>query len=223
MKRIRMQVALGAALAAAAAADAQPGGRAESAAAAEPKVIKEIKLENAGFETGDFLPSGWEQSAQIDGVEYVYQKDAGHDSQRSVCIRKKAQRFFPVAAWTHTTPHDGTSRKLLVRAQVKAEGVRKAILDVSFKRAGGKWSHQWAAYIGPQTGVGNASEEPKPFNHDWTEYSGVVAIPPDAEELIIGLQMYGPGTVCFDDVRAAYVADETPASLYDNEGQPRRQ
>ena len=59
-------------------------------------------------------------------------------------------------------------------------------------------SHKWAAYIGAQ----QASD--RPTTHDWKEYSGRVAIPPGTDKIQIGLQIYGPGKVWFDEVRAAY-------------------
>ena len=88
---------------------------------------------------------------------------------------------------------------LEVSAQVKAKKMTKAILDVLFLDKDGKWiSHKWAAYIG--------SKKPgdPPANHDWKKYSGKVEIPPRTAKLCIGLQVYGPGKVWFDDVQASY-------------------
>jgi RNA polymerase sigma-70 factor (ECF subfamily) len=60
-------------------------------------------------------------------------------------------------------------------------------------------SHEWASYIGAK----EAKDEPA--THDWKEYRGKVKIPPQARKIQIGLQIYGPGKVWFDEVRATYV------------------
>ena len=111
--------------------------------------------------------------------------------------------------------HTGASSKLRASAWVKAENVHKVILDVQFVDKGGGETHQWAAYIGARA-AGD-----RPANHGWKQYSGVVAIPAGAKLLRIALQIYGPGTVWFDDVSAEYVPDDTPASLYDDKGNPK--
>jgi RNA polymerase sigma-70 factor (ECF subfamily) len=86
-----------------------------------------------------------------------------------------------------------------VTAQVKAEGVTKAIIDVIFLDGDGEWiGHKWACYIG-----GKEAKDP-PANHDWKEYAGRVEIPPAAKTIQIGLQIYGPGKVWFDEVHATY-------------------
>jgi RNA polymerase sigma-70 factor (ECF subfamily) len=85
-------------------------------------------------------------------------------------------------------------------SQIKAEKVTKAILDVVFLDDKGEWiSHEWAAYIGAKK-----ANDP-PADHDWKEYSGRVKIPKGTKKIQIGLQIYGPGKVWFDEVRAAYV------------------
>ncbi len=64
----------------------------------------------------------------------------------------------------------------------------------------GEWiSHEWASYIGAE------DEDDPPANHDWMEYSGRVDIPTGTREVQIALQIYGPGKVWFDDVRARYL------------------
>ncbi len=64
----------------------------------------------------------------------------------------------------------------------------------------GDWiSHEWAAYIGAKE-----ANDP-PADHDWNEYSGRVKIPQGTKKIQVGLQIYGPGKVWFDDVRAEYV------------------
>ena len=89
----------------------------------------------------------------------------------------------------------GDSPRLKVSAWVKAEKATKAILDAQFLDGDGKWSHAWVAYIGAKE-----ANDP-PVTHDWKRYEGVVAIPPGTKQIIIAPQIYGPGTVWFDDRR----------------------
>ena len=47
-------------------------------------------------------------------------------------------------------------------------------------------------------------------NHDWKRYEGVVAIPEGTKQILIATQIYGPGTVWFDDLDAEYTDDPAP-------------
>ena len=83
---------------------------------------------------------------------------------------------------------------------MKAEKVTKAILDVIFLDEKGDWiSHKWAAYVGAQ------QPNDPPADHNWKEYSGQVKIREGTKKIQVGLQIYGPGKVWFDDARAKYV------------------
>ena len=82
---------------------------------------------------------------------------------------------------------------------VKAEQAYKAILDLQYTDAQGERGHQWAAYIGARE-----SGDP-PADHDWQLYSGEVDLPAGTTELTVGLQIYGPGTVWFDDIELVRV------------------
>lgn len=175
----------------------------------------ELKLDNPGFEKGEKAVAGWEEGAGIDGVKYKWDRKIGHESSSSLCIRKTANRYFPTAQWNQTVTNSGKTSKLELSAWVKADKMHKAILDVAFVDKQGKWSHQWAAFIGVRR------NGDKPADHDWKRCSGVVAIPPDTERITVGLQVYGPGTIWFDDVEAKFVPDGTPASLYDDKGKPK--
>ncbi|MBU0639667.1 MAG: hypothetical protein KKB50_12440 [Planctomycetes bacterium] len=159
---------------------------------------RQLALDNCGFEEGDKAPSGWQQGAQVPGVTYIWDKKVGHKSKSSLCLKKTAKRFFPIAQWTQSVAHSGDSSKLALSALVKARQAHKAILDVQFLNADGKWSHEWAAYIGAK----KAGDEPA--SHDWKRYSGTLSIPKGTQKIVIGLQIYGPGTVWFDDVKAEY-------------------
>ncbi len=166
--------------------------------------VAELKLENGSMEQGDAAPRGWRKGAAVPGVEYVWDRAVGHDSQSSLRLQKTAQRYFPIAQWHQFVPNSGTASKLKVTAWVKAEKAAKGIVDAVFFAQDGSVSHQWIAYIGAKD-----ANEP-PVSHDWKEYSGVAEIPPGTARLGIALQIYGPGTIWFDDVRAEFVPDETP-------------
>jgi len=189
---------------------------AQSKPAAEKNAAETgLALKNPGFEEGGKAPAGWEEGTAIGGVEYVWDKKTGYKSPASVCIKKTAERYFPIAEWRQTVPNTGKTAKLRLSAWVKAEQAYKGILDVWFVGEDGKEMHQWAAYIGAK------QPTDPPADHDWKEYSGVVAIPKGTKSIRIALQVYGPGTLWFDNVSAAYVPEDTPVSLYDEKGNPK--
>jgi predicted esterase len=152
-----------------------------------------------GFETGQRAPEGWQQGTAVPGVQYIWDKNTAFEGKASLCLKKTAQRFFPIADWSRVVRHEGTGRMLTVSAQVKAEQAAKAVIDVLFLDAQGNWiKHEWAAYIGAKE-----AGDP-PANHDWKEYAGTVEIPPGTKLVRLGLQIYGPGTVWFDALTAGY-------------------
>jgi hypothetical protein len=167
--------------------------------------VGENILKNSGVEAGGEAPEAWEQGAAIDGVAYSWDKAAAFEGKASLRIEKTANRYFPIAQWSQTVDRTGSSSALAVSAQVKAEKMTKAILDVIFLDKDGQWiSHQWASYIGSKK-----NGQP-PANHDWKKYAGSVKIPPKTAKITIALQVYGPGKVWFDDVQARYGTPVVP-------------
>lgn len=159
---------------------------------ASPNLLSNPSLEEGEGET----PKHWTHGSKIDGVEYFWDRKTAHEGKASVGFHKTAKRYFPIAQWHQVIERPGESPSLRVTVQVKAEGLTKAILDVVFLDEGGdSFGHAWVAYIGEADGG-------QPITHDWKEYQGVVAIPKEAKRLMIGLQIYGPGKVWFDDVTA---------------------
>lgn len=158
------------------------------------------------FEKGGAAPEGWRQGAAIPGVKYVWEKRAASHGERSLGLRKTEDRYFPIAQWLRTIPHQGKAPDLKVSVKVKAVKATKAIVDVLFLDGqGGMMSHEWAAYIGAKT------DGDKPASHDWKKYGGTVAIPEGTAEIGIGLQIYGPGSVWFDELLVSYVDDAAAA------------
>lgn len=162
------------------------------------------RLLNPGMEEGDTVPAHWLQGEAIDGVDYLWDKATAHAGKASLQIHKTVDRFFPIAQWSQTVNREGNRPTLQITAQVKADGVTKAVIDVLFLDRNDQWlGHQWIAYIGA------SGSDRSPVTHDWKAYSGRTAIPENAEKIQIGLQVYGPGKVWFDDVEAEYL-DSTP-------------
>jgi len=166
-----------------------------------------LVLANPSMEAGSAEPDSWNRDAAVDGVEYVWDHAVAKTGRASLCLRKTAQRYFPIAQWTQTLslPVADHPQRVQLSGWVKAEQAYKAILDVQFTDAQGKWSHKWAGYIG--------AREPgdPPANHDWRLYSGEVDVPAGTTNITVGLQIYGPGTVWFDDVELVPV-DTPPGS-----------
>lgn len=160
-----------------------------------------VALKNPGVELGDIHPEAWAAGAPVDGVEYIWDRKVAKTGRASLCLRKTGQRYFPVAQWSQKlsiSPADRT-RQFRLSACIKAEQAHKAILDLQCVDAQGGWSHKWAAYIGAQE-----SGDP-PASHDWRMYSGEIDVPPETVQIIVALQIYGPGTVWFDDIALSLV------------------
>lgn len=171
----------------------------ETPSTSEAAPTGENLLKNAGFETGDDEPEGWEPGTPVPGVKSTWDKSVHREGKASLCIEKTANRYFPIAQWTQTIERKGDDPVLEVSAQVKAQKMTKAVLDVLFLDKDDQWiSHKWAAYIGAKK-AGQA-----PATHDWKPYAGKVDIPPGTARICVALQVYGPGKVWFDNVQARY-------------------
>ena len=158
------------------------------------------------FEKGMDAPEGWEQGADVDGVTYSYDQNVGSEGKRSLGLQKSANRYFPIADWSRTFKHESDKPAINVAAKVKANKATKAVIDVQFLDAQGEMlGHEWAAYIGQKKPTDRVA------THDWKKYNGAVKIPAGTKEIAIALQIYGPGTVWFDELEARYV-DSTKKS-----------
>ena len=154
----------------------------------------DVILEDS-FEKGGKAPDGWKSGATIAGVNYVYDKKNGSAGKRSLSLQKSAQRYFPIAQWFRTLPAP-KSQSIDVTAKVRAKGTTKAIMEVQFlNQAGRMIGKKWVAYIGAK------KTTDKPVSHDWKEYGDTADIPPNTKNIRIGLQIYGPGQVWFDDLK----------------------
>ncbi len=151
----------------------------------------------------------WEKGQAVDGVAYIWDRKHGSDGKSSLCLKKNVEKYFPIAQWTRKIDHTGDAKELAVSAQVQAKKAYKAVIDALFLDDKGEWiKHEWVSYIGAK----EAGD--KPANHKWKEYAGKVEIPENTKTIVIGLQMYGPGTVWFDELEVAYVGTSQRAEEY---------
>jgi predicted esterase len=194
-------------MAAGSAAAAQDSGRGKSRpsrrdepASAKTDASRSL-LANGGFEDGKGTPEGWVTGAPVDGVQYLWDKKVAHSGKSSLCLKKTARRYFPIAQWSQEVPLSDSPASVKVGAWIKAQRTTKATLDVQFLNGDGEMiSHKWAAYVGAKE-----ANDP-PVTHDWKWYEDVVPVPAGTKRFVVAPQIYGPGTVWFDDVIATAVA-----------------
>jgi len=78
----------------------------------------------------------------------------------------------------------------------ESEKVTEAIVDVTYQ--GTQSGHVWAVFLGQK-------EQAAPVaNDDWKLCEGTVEVPAQTTRLGIAFQIYGPGTVWFDDLEVAW-------------------
>lgn len=161
--------------------------------------VEEFFIQLSEAQKKDLTTQSWRKGPLVEGVEYRIDTQVTRNGHYTLGLKKTVDRYFPIAEWTRSVPMPmfTGARQLRLSGWVRAEKARKAILDVQFMDANGQWSHQWAAYIGSK----NPNEPPA--DHDWKRYEGVVDVPEGTQEVTIGLQIYGPGTVWFDEVELA--------------------
>lgn len=152
-------------------------------------------LANPGFEAGGREPDAWTIADPPRGVSIRRDERITLDSEGSLRLSKSANNYFPPAGATQSLGRDPGWRALEVGADVRARRVTKLVLDVKFA-GGGENAHEWAVYIGAE------NESDPPADHDWTAYSGVVAVPEWATEVTVAVEIWGPGTAWVDNVFA---------------------
>ncbi len=173
-------------------------------------------LANPGFEDGQSTPAAWSTGDAVEGMRYVWGKDVAYQGHASVGIKNTLNTYAEVQAeWTQRITHNTFPARLRVSAHVKAAQVGQAVIAV---RCAEFLRHKYEEER--VTLIGTLNRDDPPLDHDWLEYSGVVDIPADTAEIIIALQMFGPGTVWFDDVNVEYVDDfanteSSPGTLQD--------
>jgi len=93
---------------------------------AQPATLKagaELPFKNIGMEEGSELPAVWHKGSPVAGVEQTWDRTTAHGAKASLCLKKTAQRYFPIAQWSQLVmvePSD-KARKVRVRCWVKAK------------------------------------------------------------------------------------------------------
>lgn len=155
-------------------------------------------LRNGTFEEGKGrAPEAWTKGPRVNGIAQLWAKGVAAGGERSLRLRRSARRYWPKTGWSQTFAHDGSGGKLRIVASVKADRAYKGVVDVLYGN-----QHTWAIYIGA-----HADGDP-PADHDWARYESVVEIPRGHRSITVDLQMWGPGSLWFDDVRAEWAEDD---------------
>jgi RNA polymerase sigma-70 factor (ECF subfamily) len=159
-----------------------------------------LAFRNPGMEEGTSTPADWAKGPPVAGVQHLWDQKKAHSGKASLCLQKTAQRYFPVAQWSQSLPVEpaGTARKLRIRCWVKAEAVTKAIIDTTYQGEGQRSGHAWAVYLGQK------QDTDPVLTHDWKLYEGVVEVPANTSKIGVAFQIYGPGSVWFDDLQVAW-------------------
>ena len=169
-------------------------------------------VRNGSFEDDSGSLSGWREGSIPPNatvpVNISIDTGVAKEGKSSLRFEKTEQRFFPVAMLSQSIGSPSTS-KIKLGMWVKAATARKATMGVIFAGAEAK---EWGAY------VGEANTGDRPADHDWKHYSSVLAVPSGTNEVVITLEMYGPGTVWIDGVSAEFVPGDTPVMKVVKEG-----
>ncbi len=163
--------------------------------------VKEKNLiVNGGFESG---LDNWQMMMSNAGrpvnIDASVDTSEHHSGKASLKFTKTEVSFFPLKVFNQDISTDGATQRLKVGMWVKASQARKATMAVIMDD-----KIEWGAY------VGEANDGDKPADHDWRYYTATVEVPQGVSHLMIGLQMYGPGTVWMDDVSATFMPNNTP-------------
>jgi hypothetical protein len=153
-------------------------------------------VKNGDFEKGleDWSPFTLGGQAPVETTI----SDSGHTGKALQFVRTDP-RFFPVQAYQQHLPlPPASATKITVSAWVKAENAAKATIPIFLDSGPADGSILWGAYIGEQNS-GDA-----PANHDWKQYTNTFDIPKGTIGVRVGLEMYGPGKVLFDDLEVTY-------------------
>jgi hypothetical protein len=160
-----------------------------------------VAFRNPGMEEGTGKPAAWSQGPPVAGVQFLWDQRTAHSGKASLCLKKTAQRYFPIAQWSQSVSVEpsSTPRKLRVRCWVKADTVTKAIIDVNYQGQGQRPGHSWAVYLGQK------QDTDPGLTHDWKLCEGTVEVPAGISKVGIGFQIYGPGSIWFDDLQVTWV------------------
>ncbi len=169
-----------------------------SATYTDPPAPPTSLVRNGGFEEGF---ANWTEDAfppnAVGRTGVSVAQMVGHNG-KAIMFTRTENRYLPVELYTQNLPAPNGKSTIDISAWVKAHDVGKATIQIMFDRGNANETRQWGIYVGAY------NEGDPPANHDWKKYSGSFPIPPGTQSITIALEMYGPGTVYFDDIQAAY-------------------
>ncbi len=161
-------------------------------------------IKNAGFEDGKV---GW-QEGQLGGgdtrVTTELDSSTFKSGSSSLKFSKSHDSYFPVQLLGQMGIYSKSqTTRLRTRVWVKADQAMKATVAVYFNDDQNSKKIEFVTYVAEPSGG-------KPLTHDWKQYESVTAVPAGTTNISVHLQMYGKGTVWFDDLEVEYVPDNTP-------------
>lgn len=147
------------------------------------------------FESGDNVPENWFKGAAIPSVEYLWDETNASDGTRSLGFKKTDRDFSAVAQWVRKFDYDSGTQNIDFSAMIKARGATKAAVELEYlnlaREVIGKES---IIKIGPK----DASD--RGVSHNWKRYSAIANVPEQTAQIVIALQLIGPGSVMFDAI-----------------------
>ncbi len=153
-------------------------------------------LVNAGFEDGT---KEWEYQEMFGTAPTKIAADTStfHSGKSSLRFERSSPGFSPIAMMAQGLPFDGRAKLVKVSMWAKCDNVAKFTLTTGFPNGNGV-AREFAIYIGDKDGRGTT------VTHDWKQYTGAINIPASARNVVITLEMYGPGKIWVDDVTASF-------------------
>ena len=132
-------------------------------------------------------PENWASESQIDGVQYLWDKKSAHSGKSSLCFKKTARRYFPIAQWAQEVLLSDAPASLKVGAWIKAQRTTKATLDVQFLDARRDDLAQMGCLRWGQGGKRPAGYPRLEMVRRCSSGSG------RTKRFVVALQIYGPG------------------------------
>ena len=142
------------------------------------------------FETGARMPQGWSMGGTFPGTRHFWDPGGAHSGRLSVGIARTDTRMRAASTWSRVVPRRRGPIWLHVTVWLKAHKVASGAVEVSFLDEKGNTTFR-----------GNVCHL-QGATHGWQEYSQSLRIPARTEEVRFALQLWKPGTIWMDDLKA---------------------
>jgi hypothetical protein len=161
----------------------------------------EVPLANPGFEEGGPTPAGWitTQHAGVPSYAFHLDETIANGGRRSLRIDNIGRepfgaiyQVFPAAAFT--------GKRLRFSADLRASNAGAG------RRLGGAFLLVQAMRTGIPIAEERMKDRPLLGTRDWHRDSVELVIPPEADQVEVGLMLVGGGSVWFDEARLVVVA-----------------